>query len=43
MAPVVTFHHFTIPRWLSAHGGFEALDAAERFGRFVSGRRGSAT
>ncbi|MDA8359127.1 MAG: family 1 glycosylhydrolase [Actinomycetota bacterium] len=33
--PVVTFHHFTTPRWLAARGGWEALDAPERFARFV--------
>jgi len=35
LAPVVTFHHFTIPRWLRALGGWEAHDAPERFARFV--------
>jgi beta-glucosidase len=34
--PVVTFHHFTTPTWLSARGGWEATDAPERFSRFVS-------
>ena len=33
--PVVTFHHFTTPRWLAARGGWEAPDAPERFARFV--------
>ena len=33
--PVVTFHHFTTPVWLSARGGWEAPDAPERFARFV--------
>ncbi|MHB8220791.1 MAG: glycoside hydrolase family 1 protein [Acidimicrobiales bacterium] len=33
--PVVTFHHFTTPRWLAARGGWEAADAPERFARFV--------
>ncbi len=32
--PVVTFHHFTSPRWLAARGGWEAPDAPERFARF---------
>ncbi len=36
IAPVVTFHHFTIPLWLRARGGWEAPDAPERFGRFVA-------
>jgi beta-glucosidase len=35
IAPVVTFHHFTSPRWLAARGAFEALDAPDRFARFV--------
>ena len=34
--PVVTFHHFTTPRWLTARGGWEAADAPERFARFVT-------
>lgn len=33
--PVVTFHHFTTPLWLSARGGWESPDAPERFARFV--------
>jgi beta-glucosidase len=33
--PVVTFHHFTTPRWLAARGGWESPDAPERFARFV--------
>jgi len=35
LLPVVTFHHFTTPRWLAARGGWEAADAPERFARFV--------
>ncbi len=34
--PVVTFHHFTTPRWFTALGGWEAADAPERFSRFVT-------
>lgn len=34
LVPVVTFHHFTSPRWLAARGGWEAKDAPERFARF---------
>jgi beta-glucosidase len=34
--PVVTFHHFTTPTWLTARGGWEAADAPEMFARFVS-------
>ena len=33
--PVVTFHHFTTPRWLAERGGWEAADAPERFAHFV--------
>jgi beta-glucosidase len=36
IAPVVTFHHFTTPTWLTDRGGWEAADAPERFARFVS-------
>ena len=36
IAPVVTFHHFTKPTWLSARGGWEAADAPEAFARFVA-------
>ena len=36
IAPVVTFHHFTNPSWLSARGGWEAADAPEAFSRFVA-------
>ncbi len=32
--PVVTFHHFTTPRWLADAGGWEAEIAPDRFGRF---------
>jgi beta-glucosidase len=35
VAPVVTFHHFTTPLWLSARGAWEAEDAPDRFARFV--------
>ena len=34
--PVVTFHHFTSPRWLADRGGFEAPDFPERFARYVA-------
>ena len=33
---MVTFHHFTIPTWLAARGGWEAADAPETFSRFVT-------
>jgi beta-glucosidase len=32
--PVVTFHHFTTPRWLADQGGWESGAAVEHFGRF---------
>ncbi len=35
IVPVVTFHHFTTPLWLTARGGWESPDAPERFARFV--------
>lgn len=33
LVPMVTFHHFTTPRWLARRGGWEAPDAPERFAR----------
>jgi len=35
LQPVVTFHHFTTPRWLAERGGWESPDAPDRFARFV--------
>jgi beta-glucosidase len=32
--PVVTFHHFTTPTWLTDQGGWENPSTAERFARF---------
>ncbi len=32
--PVVTFHHFTHPRWLAAAGTWESPDAPDRFARY---------
>ena len=34
VTPMVTYHHFTHPRWLAAKGTWEAPDAPERFARF---------
>jgi len=34
--PVVTFHHFTTPRWLTDLGGWESGVAVERFARFCT-------
>jgi beta-glucosidase len=36
IVPVVTFHHFTNPRWFSELGGWQADQAPERFARFVT-------
>ena len=32
--PMVTFHHFTSPRWIAAMGGWENLETADRYARF---------
>jgi beta-glucosidase len=32
--PVVTFHHFTTPRWVAAKGGWREPDTADRFAAF---------
>ncbi|MGO4187517.1 glycoside hydrolase family 1 protein [Pseudarthrobacter sp. TAF60_1] len=34
LTPVVTFHHFTSPRWLLAVGGWEGPRTAELFARY---------
>jgi beta-glucosidase len=34
LLPVVTFHHFTNPRWVAAAGGWEEPAPADRFARF---------
>ncbi|GLV27470.1 family 1 glycosylhydrolase [Sphingobium chungangianum] len=34
LAPVVTFNHFTTPRWFAASGGWTQTDAAALFGRY---------
>jgi beta-glucosidase len=34
--PIVTFHHFTSPRWLAALGGWENPVAAEHFARYCT-------
>jgi beta-glucosidase len=34
--PIVTFHHFTTPRWLTDRGGWESGVAVERFARFCT-------
>jgi beta-glucosidase len=34
LVPVVTFHHFTTPRWAAADGGWANAVTADRFARF---------
>ena len=34
ITPMVTFHHFTSPRWLAIDGGWEASAAPEAFARY---------
>ncbi len=36
MEPVVTFHHFTSPRWVAARGGWTEAETADRFARFAT-------
>lgn len=36
IAPVVTFHHFTQPRWLARMGGMAARDFPQRFADFCA-------
>jgi len=35
LAPIVTFHHFTTPRWVAARGGWADAATADRFARFA--------
>jgi beta-glucosidase len=35
LVPVVTLHHFTLPRWLAERGGFEAPDVVDRLGAYA--------
>ena len=34
ISPVVTYHHFTSPRWIAARGGWENPETADRFARY---------
>ena len=34
LVPVVTFHHFTTPRWAAADGGWDNPAIVDRFGRY---------
>ena len=36
VTPVVTYNHFTLPRWMAGRGGWTALDAADRFAEFAT-------
>ena len=36
LKPVVTFHHFTSPRWVTAAGGWASEDTPEKFGRYCA-------
>jgi beta-glucosidase len=36
ITPMVTFHHFTSPRWLIAQGGWESPDTPEKFARYCA-------
>lgn len=40
LEPVVTFHHFTTPRWLADRGGWAAPETVGRFGEYC--RRAAA-
>ena len=33
--PIVTYHHFTSPRWLAVGGGWEEMATAARFGEYA--------
>ncbi len=33
--PVVTYHHFTSPRWLISQGGWENMETAVKFARYA--------
>lgn len=35
LAPMVTYNHFTVPRWFAERGGFEVADGADLFARFA--------
>ncbi|MDP6508507.1 MAG: family 1 glycosylhydrolase [Dehalococcoidia bacterium] len=35
LQPVVTYHHFTSPRWVAAAGGWENMETAARFGEYA--------
>jgi beta-glucosidase len=35
LKPVVTYHHFTSPRWLISQGGWENMETAAKFARYA--------
>ncbi len=35
ITPIVTFHHFTSPRWIAFSGGWTTVETAKRFGEYV--------
>ena len=36
ITPVVTYNHFTVPRWMAGRGGWRAADAPARFADYAS-------
>ncbi|MDQ3662325.1 MAG: family 1 glycosylhydrolase [Actinomycetota bacterium] len=34
ITPLITFHHFTSPRWVAARGGWESTSTPDRFARY---------
>jgi beta-glucosidase len=36
VTPVVTYNHFTVPRWMAGRGGWRAEDAPGRFAEYAS-------
>jgi beta-glucosidase len=36
LVPVVTLHHFTLPRWMADKGGFESTEMASRLGDYAA-------
>ncbi|MGH2531409.1 MAG: glycoside hydrolase family 1 protein [Thermomicrobiales bacterium] len=34
LTPIVTYHHFTSPRWFAARGGWEVMENVDLFARF---------
>jgi beta-glucosidase len=36
VTPVVTYNHFTVPRWMAGRGGWSASDAPDRFADYAS-------